>query len=474
MPIPTNYDGWTEWPPEGAANRRENYERYREMFKGRHDEVFKRVQDIMGSKKDKSVIYIVCNFAGLLSKTCADFLFGEHLQFKASNDEVQKRLEAISENNRLHTTNYEMGLCNSWRGDAIYKVRWGRPKEQSVRQAIIEPVNPACYFPRLNNDNAQEASGCTLAWVREFEGDQYLRCEIHRPGKIYNELYLLKGSEIKAQVPLDRIPDYEELKEEEDTGYEGTLVMHVPNYRLDDEFFGISDYQDIEGLFDEMNNRISRMAQILDKHSDPKLILPPGMMKYDPKTNQYYIEKEDLQCLEIDPGYMSEGVQNNLPRYLVWDAQLDAAFQEIDKLLEMIMMVSETPPAIFGLEKYGVAESGRAMKFRLLRAIAKSNRKALYFTEALQEALYAAQVMENENGGESYTPEWPTIEWPDGIPKDMMEQAKIEQVRQAAGLSSKEAAIRRLDGLTGQALEDELNNIEQAEGQETVENPEGE
>ena len=59
--------------------------------------------------------------------------------------------------------------------------------------------------------------------------------------------------------------------------------------------------------------------------------------------------KKPLQCMEIDENINA----SDLPRYLVWDAQLDAAFRQIDKLLDLLMMMSEVSPAAFGLEHAG-------------------------------------------------------------------------------------------------------------------------
>ena len=98
---------------------------------------------------------------------------------------------------------------------------------------------------------------------------------------------MLDGDSIKKQVPLSTIPDYKDLEEEQETGYPGLLVEHIPNWRLDDMFWGISDYHDLDSLFDALNNRVSRIDSILDKHSDPKLILPPGSMEYDERLGRY-------------------------------------------------------------------------------------------------------------------------------------------------------------------------------------------
>ncbi|RJX18515.1 MAG: phage portal protein [Ammonifex sp.] len=459
------WETWETWPPEGHKQRIEKYALFRLLFMGKHDDVYARMQQWLEKEADKAVIYIVCNFAGLISKICADLLFGEPIRAVLGDEDSpeQKAMDNIFNNNNLHTVNYEMALSSSYRGDAVYKARFGKYRDWSEgEQAIIESVPAHVFFPHLNGDNVQEMTGATLAWTKEVNDRKYLRKEIHLPGLIRNELWLLDGSQIRMKVPLKTLDEYDGLKDEQETKYPGLLVEHVPNWRLDDMFWGISDYEDLESLFDGLNNRVSRVDRILDKHSDPKLILPPGLMKYDEKRKMWYIEKELLQVVEVD-----QTMVGDLPKYLVWDAQLEAAFKEIDKFLELLMIMSEISPAAFGLDKSGVAESGRALKFRLIRTLAKINRKKLYFDQGLKNILYAAQVLDVTFGKSNYEPAIPRIVWADGLPVDQMEQAEIEASRLAAENTSLESSVRRLDGLEGKALQEEIDRIRKAAKERT-------
>lgn len=459
---------WESWPPEGHEKRLEDYAKYRSLFIGKHDEVYSRVQQWLDKEVDKSIVYIVANFAGLISKICADLLFGESIRVIVGEEDSkeQQAVDLIVTANKLHTRCYEMSLSNSWRGDAVFKARFGKPQAWENDQAIIEASTVSGFFPHLNGDNIQEMTGATLAWEKEVGDRKYVRKEIHEPGQIRNELWLLDGSRIKQQVPLSTIPEYSGLPEFQETGYPGLLVEHVPNWRLDDMFWGISDYVDLESMFDELNNRVSKISRILDKHSDPKLILPPGIMRYDEIRKVWYVEKESLQLIEVDE------TAGDLPKYLVWDAQLEAAFKQIEKLLDFLMMMSEVSPAAFGMDKNGIAESGRALKFRLLRTLAKVNRKKLYFDQGLKNILYAAQVLDVTHGRGKYEPHVPRLEWADGLPADPLEQSEIEANRMTAGNTSLESSVRRMDSLTGKELQEEINRIKSDKPASTA-SPEG-
>ena len=465
---------YKQWPPDDdqSKTRLETYQRNRLLFKGKHQDVYSRVQQWLDREADKTLVYIVCNFAGLLSKVSSDMLFGEPHRFMVGEEggPEQEQLDRIIRDNGLQLLGFEGALSSSWRGDAILKTRFGKFSDWDERNyAIIEAASPGTFWPILDGDNVRGLKGGVFGWTKQLGKQKYLRIERQLPGLIRNELYRLDGQTIQEQVKLSTFPEYAEMPEEQETGYPGLLFEYIPNWRLDDEFFGISDYADLEGLFDELNNRVSRISRVLDKHESPRLLLPAGMLVEDPRNpGRYYIEKEALEAIEV-----GEDDPKDLPRYLVWDAQLEAAFKQIDKLLELAFMISETSPDAFGLQNGGVAESGRALKFRLLRLLAKINRKKLYWDHALKNVLHAAQYLEAVHGG-GPDPKDVSIQWADGLPQDPYEAAEIEDIRTGRrATTSRKSAISRLDGLQGKQLDSEVATIEEEERATAVPAPMG-
>lgn len=446
-----------QWPPEGHTARIESYRLYRKLFMGRHDDVFERVQAWLDKTPDRTLVYIVANFPKLVSLVCADMLFGEEPGFRVvgRDQSAQDTLNHIVRANGLHVLNYEMALGASSRGDAVFKTRYGpRHAHSPVSEAIITSVDPSRFFPEFSPDDVRELTGAVIAWERKVGGSTYLRREVHVPGEIRNELWLTERGELKRRMLLSTLPECADLSDVEQTGYPGLLVEYMPNWRLDDDWRGVSDYVDIGSLVDELNNRLSRISRVLDKHESPKLILPPGMMKYDPTTKRYFIEKDSLDVVEV-----SADIAPNLPRYLVWDAHLDAAFKQVDTLVRMAFMVTEVSPDVLGMGVNGLAESGRALKFRVLRTLAKVNRKRLYFDAALKNVLGAAMWLESVHGDGGFGPQELAIDWRDGLPDDPLEETQIEATGVEAGITSQRAAVRRLHRLEGDALEDELAAI---------------
>jgi hypothetical protein len=426
--------------------RVENYSFYEDIFLGKHSAAFAKFSAEM-SKKEKSMIYLICNFGALISKVSADLLFGEQINFKFPEKTDQKIIDAVDQivnDNKLHTRNYESALANSYNGDSGIKLR-----RDAKGNPIIEYISPAIIFPEFEEDNINVTKKIELCWTKKVNGNTYLRKEIHTIGAIDNEVWLMAtDGTLKYQVDFSEVYGMNHtIKEHEDTGIDDLLVKLIPNWKPTGFAFGISDYADLGTLFDEINNRMTRMADILNRHSDPKLAVPKGVLDEDGK-----VRTASFDLFEVSA---NTGGGINKPEYITWDASLESAFKEIDKIIEFLFLFSETSPSVFGLDKGGQAESGRALKFKLIRTLAKISRKKNYYDEALTWAIVTAQKLKGIS-----KPVEPQIIWQDGIPQDTYEAAQIEEIRLRAGNTSLESSIRRLDGGSDADITAELDKIE--------------
>lgn len=429
---------------ENDRTRVENYSFYEDIFLGKHSSAFAKFSAEM-SKKKKSMIYVICNFGALISKVSADLLFGEQIGFKFPETTDQKIIDAVDDIvtlNKLHTRNYESALSNSYFGDSAIKLR-----RDAKGNPIIEYISPQTVFPTFKEDNVNELEKIELCWPKTVNGRNYLRKEIHTRGAIDNEVWLMNGDELMYKVNFEDVYGINNIKEHEDTGIDDFLVKLIPNWKSTGFAYGISDYADLGTLFDEINNRITRMADILNRHSDPKLAVPKGVLDEDGK-----VRTASFDLFEVSS---NQGGGINKPEYITWDASLDSAFKEIDKIVEFLFLFSETSPSVFGLDKGGQADSGRALKFKLIRTLAKISRKKNYYDEAIKWAIMTALKLKGMK------PVEPQIVWQDGIPQDTYEAAQIEEIRMRSGNTSLESSIRRLDGGTDDDINAEIARIDE-------------
>jgi hypothetical protein len=236
-------------------------------------------------------------------------------------------------------------------------------------QIIIEDINPAMYSVKDNGNFRVEPSEKILSWKEEYEVDGkpevYLIREKYTKGFIETSVYLMKSKdsqEVSRKVAIDTFNQLTGNKyiEKVATGIDEIPLIHIPNFRSANTYWGTSDYQDLESLFFAINNRMTKIDNILDKHSDPILTVPEGVL--DENGN---VEKKSLGMIEVRGG---EGK----PEYIVWNANLDSAFKQIDQIVKMIFLFGEVSPDVLGLDTGRTgAESGRALKIRMIRTLAK-------------------------------------------------------------------------------------------------------
>ncbi len=412
------------WYTAVDAARWENYRRFELLFEGRHEEAFL----VRPAEARRMQRYLTANLAGIISKTCADILFGETPRFHVVDATAQAALDALVSRSDLRLVGYEASLAASFRGDAVLSVRW------TPQGARIEEVSAAIFVPDIDPDNVRGLRGATLGWSRIHGEETLLRRDVHTPGRVRRLLHRADPLTLQPEeeLPLSALyGDHAPLAEEE-TGVDAIPLIHIPNYRTGSRFWGYSDYLGLESLFAALNERLSQVSEVLRKHASPRLAVPLDFIRPDGT-----VALEDLEIIPFDPQTRPR------PEYLTWDAHLTAAFTEIDRLTDLALLTSETAPSLFGIDKFGVAESGRALKYRLLRTLAKVARKRAYFTAGLTQALYHAQCLEVKHGAR-YTPEMPTIDWPDGLPNDARESAEIEAMLLQCGATSLNGTLHRL------------------------------
>ncbi len=232
------------------------------------------------------------------------------------------------------------------------------------------------------------------------------------------------------------------------------------NILTTDRVTGLDDYSDLDSIIQEIEVRVAQISRILDKHADPNMYGPDTALEQDPATGQW----------EYRGGgkYFPVGQGEQPPGYVTWDGQLEAAFKQIDLLMEQLYILSETSAAAFGQLKAGLAESGTALRRLMMAPLAKVNRIRMRFDPALKEVLWLASLLEKAQGmSGAVVLEDIHVDWKDGLPDDEQEVTQNEVQRYTAGLTSLESALRRLYGLEGEALQEEIDRIK-AEQQNQV------
>lgn len=432
------------WPPPEEAERLNRCSQNRLLFEGKHERVFAQWVKLLRNDQ-QATLEMVLNWHKRLSTLWADLLLGEPPRITAGdrNSAEQQTAERIISSNQLHNAAYEVALDVSRYGVGLFKIRYDK-------MAIIEPQQPAMWFPVVATDNIRNIMAHILAYTYEVEEvgyfgkrhkQQYLKTEVHEKGKITTAVYLLKDGRIAA------VREQEEIR----TGVDDFLVVPVHNILTSDRAIGTDDYSDLDSIIQELEIRTAQISRILDKHADPNM--------YGPDTA---LEQDASGAWSFRGGgkYFPVGRDDSPPGYVTWDGQLEAAFKQIDLLMEQLYILSETSSAAFGQLKAGIAESGTALRRLMLAPLAKVNRLRLRFDPALKKVLKLAAALEVAQGMRGAAKlETIDIAWQDGLPTDDKEQAEIMSMLVQNGLISRETALKRLFQFEADTLKEELLRI---------------
>jgi hypothetical protein len=445
-----------QYPPQKDIDRLAKYDTYERLFMGDHRTAFRNKLDQYDPQfagKDPLVRYVVLPYPRIISTISADLLFEEQPKVLLENQTNQDFVDKLWYENNLWTTLYEEALVSSYKGDSVMRIL------AVDGQVKIDTVKPDVYFPVYNDNNVKApVKEHVLAYRQTIDEREYLVIETYRVGEIETKVYEFKQNTIGSEYnPKDILGIDPIVKTNLGEGY--SLIHHIKNWGMSGKFWGISDYEDLVDLFFAINNRLSRNEHILDKHGDPILAVPQGVV--DDKGE---VSRQKLGMIVL-PSHPING-EVSKPEYIVWDSKLESSFAQIDVLLEQLWISSQMSPTLFGLTKYGVAESGRALKYKLLRTLSLKHRKQMYWDNGIKSLIESAIEFARNNKlqADDLRPaqtEVPTIIWQDGIIMDELEILENEKGKLDYELTTKEDAISNIEGITRDEAVDKLDRIQQ-------------
>lgn len=467
------------FPPQSHLGRIKLCKENKILFKGLHEHAF---HNKNYPYRINTALYVSVNLAGLICKKSSDFLFGETINITAGlgdNSPEQKALDRIKSDNNLGILLYESALSNAYCGDAFIKVRYGQefggdlPKELDRFRVIIENVSAEYVFPETSvwDKNRITVFHIAVPYYDVNLKKWFLSVESHKAGEIHYHKYFITPIYYNVNGECERWDikgfvegSYQVVK----TGVNMPLIVHIPNLATADDWQGIDDLTELHPIFDEINNRLSQIASILDKHADPAFVVPTGTI------NGVDDEGRPEFSVATDKVFESLSKDDMIPQYITWDGQLEGAFKELDHLVEMALMTAEIPGVALGLGDSGTSgSSGLAIKWRMNALLSKINRKRQYYEKGLKQIFYLAQKLEEVVGIADYELTVPNIKFNDGLPIDEMEQANITSIRTGGAVTmSQKTAIMMLNNMTEDQADAEIQRInEENESKTTTSDP---
>lgn len=370
------------WAPVNVSfiERQNNYITGRQLYEGQFEKVFgdawRKIATRYGlNYGDIEQVMVKINLFRSLTETFKILAFQKEPEIWVGEGETTKRIEDVYSRQKALNILKKSFVSAHSQGESVLKVY-----TNSDNQPDISVVNAENWIPIYNPDNLDEIIAHVVANTYDVDNstsvlgvminnvEKYLNVEIHYKGYYEKRLYLLdKQNIIQKLIKLETIQ----------TGYDGFTVFPfnygTPVWRD----YGLSSYNDLIPIVDELVVRLSNNSKILDDHADPQLVVDKNSLDFDNNSGQWVYKRHEA---------MTFGKDGEMPAYLTWDGNLTSSENQLNRVMELFYMVSGTNPQLFGQNIAGNL-SGEALAKILIVPIAKTKEMILSLEDATEKAL---------------------------------------------------------------------------------------
>lgn len=387
---------------------------------------------------------VVLNYQRAMSIKTADLVCGEYPSITGSTESTTDQITELRDMTDFDIKLYATVIDLSRYGDAIWRVF----KNEETKKGDFTVWSPTNWFPIVQDDGTLREKAHVLAWKvnvgTEDKPIWELHAQIHYVGYYLNRVYTMDGTgAIIGPLKVD--------ESKIATGLSMNAISHLRNLRTSDTVYGFDDYMPIDSLLSEIMTRIGQISRILDKHASPSMCGPSSMLSIDEETGQRYMKAGKFYAV---------GQGDSAPQYLTWNGQLDAAFKELEMLLQQLYMLSELGEALLGSmgASNGQAISGSAMRFKLANPLIKARRVSNALTLPTKKLIASI----SELGFTKLDVKNISIEWEDGLPEDPRENAEMAKlVTGATQLMPLSDAIMEYFDKTAKEAKDWVSRIDE-------------
>ncbi len=439
--------------PMADRVRLERLRQARMLFDGRHEQYF------LGERRTRfsfrqvrteggniRTLYLTFNILRLVSLKAADLLMGEPPLIDSTSPNHAEAIDNLADRTGLHQVLYQAAADASAESEAFLEavIFDNQVYIQQVDAAEVFPQGPvmpdgqhAAYL-RRQVDVLPGSEGVT-------SGGIWLLLETtYRPGSIERHCWQLDDSKKKVrEVALDQWPAYtpgskssHAIPQVQATGIAWNTMVWVPNLILRKR--AVSDYDGgVVSLQDTFNAKCSQLAVVLLKHAQPKLLLPDALGTSDAGGGGARASDEVFYTRQGDPE----------PRYVTWDAQLDAAQKDRAFSLNQLLVQTETSPVLLGLKEGAAPDAYRKVRLEAFNSLTKAARRSVYWTQGIRTILTVASMLEQTiSTVRPYELGDISVELRDGIPVDAVDRATELATLRSAGLKSVRKGLEELLG----------------------------
>lgn len=402
-----------------------------------------RISQIIGNFDEVISFPVLLNFQRLMSLKMADLVCGEYPTITGISSKENEAIKDCRDVTDFDAKLFATTIDISRYGDALWRVYLNEDKRK-----VFTCWDPKEWYPVVSQDGTNTITAHVLCWkvnltesATGLPPQWQLHAQIHwavgpKVGTYEHRIYDLgsEGTTIKNLVS----------KAEVKTGLNTCAVYHLKAYSVTNTVYGYDDYMPVDSILAEIMTRVGQISVILDKHADPNITGPVSMLKIDPATGEAHLQHGKF--FATSPGEQQ-------PQYMTWDGQLQAAFNQLEFLVNQLYILSEMGAALLGgNDGNSVAISGTAMRFKMVNPLAKARRIANSMSRPVRmlfsELSSDAEVESDDRQGDSNTGDSAvsdrsgnrseeaklklpipfkniSVFWSDGLPDDPRENVEI-------------------------------------------------
>ena len=424
-----------------------------------------RLKEFFSNDRDKKeILSIALNLPNLIINAGTDFLFGEEPSIRVSleNESETKRLQdevdRIIEENDLNTTLEQSSISLQKEGHTQFNVRMEEDR------AVIEEIPFDMWLPEFSGvpfggkpKIIRMASYINVAKEGNVP-DRYIYVQQHVVGSIMHSLWTSFEKKIQEPVPFSRVPGLAAQlgfpeQESQTEIIEETEILELPCFQIDvrktvRQRMGKSILVPIMPLIEEINDRITQISLQLLKTLDPTLQVPESAVTQDKKGR---VKRKSLDVL-----IMAEGMPD--AKYVTNDNPLiEQAFKHIEMMIEKCADLTATPRGFLMPDDKGGVETAESLKTRFMAFLKRIKRYQKTYNVAIPRMIKTALTL---NGVDFPEDMEIVVEYDEGLPRDKLVDSQYYAESVTAGLMSRKTAVGALQGLEGDALDEEIKEIE--------------
>jgi hypothetical protein len=443
------------FPSDKELSRIKKQQQWDDMFTGVFNNITRIITTTKGTAEAQKVDPLV-PLPAVVSEINGDLLFGEFplFMFGEEGDALTEQVLEWEKKRKTFMTDILGGATSLsalgtifWvmfkMGDKVF-YKFEKPM-QVIWDEDILGLTKVWLFKELERDKNNK-------WVRyelqehkfdydEEEKSPYL--DDKRKGTIQDIVIKVNVADREIKEVING-----EVKE---SGFNFLPIIKIDNLQMLNKKNGKSDYQGKEQLFAEIDNRVDEINHILQEHSEPWTFVPPGVLDNKGNFNR-------SQGKMIEKAASSN--TNNAVDILTWDGQLQASFDSIKMMIQLVLFTSRISNPIAGFffdNSGGQVDSGRALKWKSINTNSMITRKRKNWDEAFQTFFTYLFEMDDEfKKTEDFNLR---VKWQDGLPLDV--DAVVDNVIKQVGAKvlSKKTGIQQINEVSPEKAQTELDQI---------------